>query len=1242
MVDTNPFNRIAPLTREPELEQDNPFNRVSQQELPQYNRPPADFGVTLSYERAGDEDTPIVNSRQDKLRKRDLLRGDNMSIIRDYMAARYGQETLGRYDTDEALMERFVDSLRFFNGNVVGTVGEATWVTDANEADKQAAARAYDLFDRLGNVFVVDGVGGALDGIKDYVFAAARDPSNYLGLFTGGAAKAGLLGTQLATKDSIRRAVQIAGKRAVRAGLQGEGREKYIRDHVRETIAQLGEKQINGQASRRIMAAAEKNADDAFRESLRVRGEEAFKRELLEKGRATVGGVTVENRVLGINARPRNILIAAGVTDGLVALGHDVALQSTLIEAGAQEKYSAAQTSIGTILGGTLSPLLLAGGDALGKSLGRKVLTEEVAAGAKLGKTKAAIEKAVSLQELALTKKDAKKAEELFDETIRTWTRKVEEGMSRPERNTLTNEFFRDLIFGENYFKEGKDSEIGGLLKIYVDKGLKIPREVRVFDFLTNILDDFSEPQRLKLMDMMDKKLNIQTSDLDLVGLDMGAMLAASVSEGASLMNLGSLFRRTVDVGVLQAESALAKQAEDNAAKIGAKPNYMGYAQSLWRRMLVSNPATSLVNVAGFAMYDGAQTIAEVLNMGTLYTQGAMKHLLKIGDGGAKEFRQAKHYGDLMHQKMVNFLDPHATRANFEVLLDQVDPRVKKNLLTNLTGGIDASHERFGVPLDNNLVRVAEAVANQSAKATMVTAQDSVTKSLRFMTELDKRLRLKYNRSLEDVMASGDVRLIEKDMLNTTMDKTLESVFSRSYTHAEAVGGHQWIADIAKGIEGISNVPILGQILPFGRFANNVLANTYKFGIAGHWNMITGLMTNYIPATKSLPFVYKGPITNDVREAWGRSTVALSFFLMAAEYDKQRKEEGLAMFDVRVGDTIIDARNSFPLSLFLLGGRMMNDTFEVGSPTYEQYMQLMDQMVVGQAARDFEFGTTLERTFRTLASDDPFSKQHMMQNLGHFTGGYLSGFTRPLDAVNKTVGAVLGVDYVKDRRVPEGEGFFSGVTQSFNMSAAKYLDNLIEGLDMLVDQGGTPGEVPGLTGQTLRVATREGDLRDPNAGLNLFGIKARPGRTVAEEILDSVDMPRYMQNLRGKNPRYDRMGNILLVDMLEGRLKKLRESDTFQRADDRQRRVMIKRITSDTRADLREAMSNYDTAPSNVYLESVRNKVTNIRPAEARTYALKQLKERYNIDASIMDMNLKELMMVQFFADGYKDMIEIM
>jgi hypothetical protein len=126
-------------------------------------------------------ESPIPEGQ--KLKKKDLYRYENLNTIRDYMSANKGADYMDM--EEETLVEDFVDHMRFFNTNAVSTAGEVRFISKADDNTKAMAAQAYNLYDSLGNVFVNDGIYGALDGVKDYVFAAASDPTNYaLFIFT--------------------------------------------------------------------------------------------------------------------------------------------------------------------------------------------------------------------------------------------------------------------------------------------------------------------------------------------------------------------------------------------------------------------------------------------------------------------------------------------------------------------------------------------------------------------------------------------------------------------------------------------------------------------------------------------------------------------------------------------------------------------------------------------------------------------------------------------------------------------------------------------------------------------------------------------------------------------------------------------------------------------------------------------------------------------------------------------------
>ena len=89
--------------------------------------------------------------------------------------------------SDQEVVDDFVEHMRYFNANSVSTT-EVRFIGKADDARKEKARKAYQIYDQLGNVFVNDGMMGAVDGVKDYIFASAVDPTNYAGSISGGTA----------------------------------------------------------------------------------------------------------------------------------------------------------------------------------------------------------------------------------------------------------------------------------------------------------------------------------------------------------------------------------------------------------------------------------------------------------------------------------------------------------------------------------------------------------------------------------------------------------------------------------------------------------------------------------------------------------------------------------------------------------------------------------------------------------------------------------------------------------------------------------------------------------------------------------------------------------------------------------------------------------------------------------------------------------------------------------------------
>lgn len=1166
---------------------------------------------------APDADTPVINSREDKLSKRDLLDADNMGIIRQYMTDRYGEEMIRRYTTDEQLMERFVDSMRFYNGNIAGTTGEAVWISRASDEEKQSAAQAYDLFDRLGNLFVVDGVGGALDGIKDYVFAAARDPSNYIGLLSGGAAKAGALGSQQIAKKAIAEAARKAGEAAIKRGATQEAVQKAQAEAIEyalERVAKLDMTKGQRQALRRKAARAG--------------------REMLNARLRTEGAEQAVDQI--VRGRVRGALARSAVYGGAIGGLFDAIDQNNRMEVGLQEKFSLAQTGLSALTTAALVPGLALVGTVAGRVAGSKTYKVEAA----VGRERAKLDKAI---DRTLSRGDVKRVRTHLDELMgkfeKTFREAAEKGNSDEvflDRSLFNEEFIKDMLF-----------EPGGIADILIARGVKIGKkeEYTAGQAVVDVLEGLKEydPNFLKqLNERMEKTLGISLGQLSDVNVNMADLFAARVSNGATGMGALGALVTTVNKGIDAGAEAMSKQAKQIEEEIGGKGRMLFYVHNLWRRLLTSSPATTAINIAGFAQYYGTQTIGELFASASLFGESLVRRaVLNDKEGADIAFRQGRALFTLQGAKMRNLLDPHSTRANFETVLDDWDDS-RKILVENMVGGHEMTAKKFGFSKDDRGVQFVESGAETAARISGVRAQDSVTKSQMFMGELDKYLRVEKDMTLSEVLAKGSLDDITEDMVARATETTLASVYAKNTT-IEQNNPNEVFRAIATGIEGFSKIPILGTIAPFGRFMNNAIYNTYRDTAAG---MMIGM--KWISSG-----VFKrsgGKVTLDEKIAFGRTVATATAFGFAYKYALQQEEEGLTTYQVRIGNNIYNAQNAFPASFFLTMGSFIKNAVrsQTDPDKYDPNSLLMDakriseQLAFGQFARDFTIFQDVADFSRGVAdamAGDVNLVKPLLDGIVDTAGTYVSGALRPLDVINKAAVTVTQSPYARDIRAADGP------VDKIVQNATKYTDNIAEALIEAVDSvAGTnltdSALYTSIAGKPMRSAIREGDVM-PSENIigNMLGIKQEGQRNFVEALLDELDMPRYQVNERGSNPKADRFVNEQFAARLEPVLRGVSQERSFINGTVNFRRAKVEQAINQVRREINEFLdSGYASEES--YLERYRERMLGNYSRRVRHEALKLMRRATGFSGNIHTMSVDEMAVFEHYVQLYKDLLK--
>tara|TARA_R110001599_G_scaffold212674_2_gene410390 strand:+ start:2583 stop:6242 length:3660 start_codon:yes stop_codon:yes gene_type:complete len=1095
-----------------------------------------------------------------KLKKKDLYDYKNLNIIREYMTRSKGVD----YEDakDEKLVEDYVDHMRWFNTNSLSTAGEVVFVSRGDDLDKKAAKEAYDLYDSMSSLWTNDGVYGAIDGVKDYVFAAVSDPTNYIGALTGGAGKAAAVTWQAGGKKAIEAAVKAASNRAMLNG----STKKAARDAGEKAADSMAKKMLKYSATSKVTKEAVNAAAIEARRTLLTKAAAQAKKDVM-KPIDKVGGLYG--------------LLGTTSVDALVAMTQADSIQNLYLDVGAQENYSRAETLFSGILGGVggafhLTGRALKGSSGLGESMDefdikkfvnnhphKKILDkisklEERAEAA----AKEFGEDSVEYKELQskigglkfrtikkpLLRPEAQKAAaKVIKKEFTDWAAKVDRGGRKLENLAVPESLLKRIMLGTG------ESGNEGLVGVFKAEGVNPKRGTRVSDMMTNVIKYMPQEDLQDLGKSLKEVIDLDLSDLENLDMTIGDVLAADISRAGSTLAVMSQVRRALHGGVvagndrLVADLASAEARElmkkEAAAAKTAKP--FGYGQNVWKRLLVSAPQTTMANVQGFASYSILQSVADMVSFGTL---GIASIATKDVKASAELMRKAHVYRKMQGQKMKNFMDANTTHDVYMRFLDE-NKDAHKLLFETVGNAAEASAKKYNIDPNNKLVYGKfgiENITNAASTITGVRIQDTFTKSQMFITEMDKYIQLKHkDKTLKSILESGDIGLIDDDVVGAAIDTTMRSVFSKDYTTND-----QMLGKVAKTVESYSNIPILGTTLPFGRFMNNVVATTYQWGPLGL-------------VSPAQAIIRKEKRNIETLEAFSRAAVGTGALGLAMSFSEEQEKKGLDYNLIEgVGGTIVDIKNAFPFSSMLATGRYFN-RLRKGEATSENFTDMMEQLAIGQVAKDIQFANDLRNVGDYMSrsygsgSDGSFMpnvKNDTIEALFKVTGNVAAGATRPLDAVNRAVGFVAGTDYARDLRQEEGGAIFA-------KSATKYVDNI---LAVLSD------EVETVKGEQLRVASRTGELYDPNPLARMFGFTVKQGRTATEKTYSMAEMKAWTQDMRSKIPAYDKIFNQAIAPMLEPKMNMLLKSKEFLEADIKDRRLLVKkRVLQPTRATLR-------------------------------------------------------------------------
>jgi len=1019
----------------------------------------------------------------------EMVEDDRMfTIINNYMLDRYGLQSVEN-KSREKIVDDFLDNRRGVSaGNTVRGLSEMDYLNDISGDEEKIgrAAAAAALFENMAGLYSRETtVGEKIRGTGDYVRTALLDPINLagglVGKFIGGGAVR--LGTQSAKKVALR---EMAKKQAAGASAK--------------EVSKTGKK-VFIQA---VDAAGKQTTKQVADYSARLLSSKGLKR-LAQKGAlAEIAAVT------GIEAA--------------VSVGMEYLYQDGLIELGVRDDYDKFAMGIAAL-----------GATAIGGVQAGKVMLRGTSGVAAPSVTVRDPNAAGMVIDLAKSIEDYTNA--LVPKTG-SWKNKVKGGV---ELKDLDTDFFVDLLLG--HVDDEGNVVLKGLAQLAQERGLVFNKRGDD-DLYSNWMADLikqSDPADIKtFIKAFEKSTGNKLKQAKTLSIEEFAdTFAAKMNGAARVLNAASQGSKLNGVSVKDLEIAqmiesaldlglLKKADESKVAGLSEKlPDFIRNNQNRLIRLLVSNPSTSALNMIGWGANAGINAVSDMALMTLHAGRGTLAKAIGMEKAGEKSYKIAKTLFESNAFRMRLLFDPDMTHAAFESALTR-NSKALQTLASTLPGGIDnvtklvtdgkftPNQKLVGEKIDDG-VDFIQAL-------TFVKAQDSFTKSQEFIFQMDKELRLVTGMGWSDFynwddaykfMATKEYAQIEAK----AVDKTLESIFSKSYKGSGLVG------EVAAVIEDARNIPGVGLLIPFGRFFNN----TVDFGLQA-----TGLSIAGKAAGKYSDKSY-GELFTKAAVSWGLASTMV-------QTESENRKAGLGLYQTSVGGEVVTRQYDYPVSFFKAWARIGSYYMDGEEPPAE---------LLSQIARDF----TLEGVLRNLdktqqdvaglffymfQGDMKESWRAFGKSMGGVGSQVASSATRFIEPVNTLAGIARGE---QARPIDRYQG------NKFYNDSVRYIDNIIPLFT------GKP------VGETLKqAATGEADITSTKS-LGVRSIRLTDTQRVMNMLgYEQFDINAARQ-VRQKVPEAANEYNGILFDVIEAKASALMDSKAFRNMPlDRQRLYWKKEI----------------------------------------------------------------------------------
>lgn len=1162
----------------------------------------------------------------------DLSKDHNYNIIERQMKSRFGMSEKN-YDRQEVI-DKWVNYNRKFNfGNTLSVLGEASYLSKADDEEKFNALNSYKLWDNMKGAFEGGTLGQKLDNVYDYGVALIVDPLNLVTfgagkLLGGGASKAAAGVAEEGLKIATDKILKKAGKRGAKVSDLSPAIKAELDQARRRVLAKtMNREAVEGVEEGAIETALKKTA-----------------------GKELAYGAAVE-------------------TLGMIGID-DIQQRAAYMKVGFQDEYNFLNTA------------LIAGGGFFGYGLAKVIphlSGEKLPTSVALDVFDAAQGAEAAAKTLARTesKKEAKqKLDEIMaDQEQKTafvnnlrkntiaaedWAKTVMEG--RQISATLSDENLEAIAEQTDEafkaFLVGDEKSFGGLLTIFKQAGLTLDKAndpwKHVSHFQKEVIKDMPDELKQEVKRLYDATLlKYSNRHKGITDLDEGmSVLAAELSASGTKLHYQGLFMKGLkeaqqkkgafkDTKGITPEDLLVGELDPHTGAIKNLPEKKkeGFFEAMQRRLiqlLVTHPATVALNLYGWSNTTALSTASDIFRASLYKGEWAAKHLVGNKEEAVDAGKKAKLLLDLQGRKIRNLMNPFATKEEVLNLLS-ANPKQQRELFRYIAGGVDSKDVLKTININFDDIEkpgVFDRIVDGMQTVYGVKAVDILTKTQEYMYNIDKQIIKKYGMSYSEFIgAKADVfddagKKIGTQPLNwdkmrsdefveiqsLAVQDSLRNVFSKSYAGNEFNKSNRTLIErVAGEIEAARAYPVIGAMIPFGQFFNNTIA----------------FMADYsgISAVHGY-FTQSGRHKADPFDMFTKGAIGLTAGYAASEYEMKNLGQGLAWHEDRDDDgQVISRLYDFPFSFWKGVGRIFAHLRQDGTVPKELYIDIRDTF--GPANLTRSLGET-NKMLGDLALDAASGNvPDLTDGLSKLLGGagslYLSGYSRPLDPINQIAAFAMGDAYSEtDRKI--GSEFVN--------NSVRYVENIFDALDYFtgletVEAGKKVGEFVGLdVGGEAITKQRALEERERSSPIGrLFGYRESPAPNSLDKIFADIGMPEWKTNIKANIPEANNAMNRIITKHLEYEAEKAVDKPNWDTLPQKTKKKLLSNLISRARKRaMRELFRGSQDDKRHALMYDISKRSSNVQLQDIEV-ALEEL----GIDKKPTELSMRELRLLKNF-----------